>query len=298
MNAVKMPPSSSNASRKTAPAVHYPQDGQSPIRLPKPNLPFGESLGTALRRRRTVRTIGARKLGAQLLSNLLFAACGVNRRIGPFGAPGVTAASASNSREVEVYVVLEDAAYRFDARYHVLVPVVREDLRRLAYGPRQPIISPDAPVQLVFVAASTSWSTRPVSKSRGCTTLKSRSPTTTSTLGSSLATSTSSRPPRGWPAGFTTATGDPSRCACNSERSSVSSSPRPSAIPFAEPGRPPSRQRGPEHGRESLRFYTSLGDAPQRATPGKWGTGRAHSTMEGSASAPTPASIRRFRWSS
>lgn len=124
----------------------------SPIRLPKPSLASSKSLADALRRRRTVRTIGGRKLSAQRLSNLLFAACGVNRRRGPFGTPGITAASASNSQEVEVYVALENGAYRFDASYHLLVPVASEDLRVLAYTPRQPLVSPDAPVQLIFVA--------------------------------------------------------------------------------------------------------------------------------------------------
>jgi nitroreductase len=92
-----------------------------------------------------------RKLDVQLLSNLLFAACGVNRRRGPFGALGITAASASNSQEIDVYVVLQEGAYRFEARSHELRPVLGEDIRTLALGPHQPPISPDAPVQLVFV---------------------------------------------------------------------------------------------------------------------------------------------------
>jgi hypothetical protein len=46
----------------------------------------------------------ATPLPMQLLSNLLWAACGVNRRHGPFAVPGRTAASASNSQEIDVYV--------------------------------------------------------------------------------------------------------------------------------------------------------------------------------------------------
>ncbi len=121
------------------------------MRLPKPKLTPARSLSKALRRRQTGRVIGARQLSPQLLSNLLFAACGVNRRKGPFGGPGITAASASNSQEIDVYVALRQAAYRFDARRHALIPVVDGDIRALAYGPHQPSISPDAPVQLVFV---------------------------------------------------------------------------------------------------------------------------------------------------
>ena len=121
------------------------------VRLPRPRLSPGKSCADALRLRRTVREIGAREVPAQLLSDLLFAACGVNRHRGPFGALGVTAASASNSQEVDVYVAIARGASRFDARRHALVPVTGEDVRALAYTPGQPTISPDAPVQLVFV---------------------------------------------------------------------------------------------------------------------------------------------------
>jgi Nitroreductase family len=110
------------------------------------------SLADALRRRRTTREIGARPLPLQLLSNLLWAACGVNRRRGPFGSAGVTAASASNSQEVEVYVALETGVYRFDARRHGLDPVTPDDLRPLAIGRGQRSAAMRAPVQLVYVA--------------------------------------------------------------------------------------------------------------------------------------------------
>ena len=66
------------------------------IDLPRPRLPRGKSLPESLRQRATIREISDRKLSLQLLSNLLWAACGVNRRKGPFGTQGVTAASASN----------------------------------------------------------------------------------------------------------------------------------------------------------------------------------------------------------
>lgn len=120
-------------------------------RLPPPRLALGKSVGDALRLRRTVREISARKLDPQLLSDLLFAARGVNRTRGPFDMPGLTAASASNSQEIELYVALEEGAYRFDSRRHELVPVCNADLRALAFTPHQPLVSPDAPVQLVFV---------------------------------------------------------------------------------------------------------------------------------------------------
>ncbi len=108
------------------------------LRLPRPKLGAGKSFADALRLRKTTREISDEGLGAQLLSDLLFAARGVNRARGPFGGAGITAASASNSQEV-------------DATRHELLPVVSEDIRRLALTPRQPPVSLDAPVQLIFV---------------------------------------------------------------------------------------------------------------------------------------------------
>ncbi len=122
------------------------------VELPAPKFGRGGSLADALRRRRTTREIGARPLPLQVLSNLLWAACGVNRRRGPFGCPGVTAASASNSQEVEVYVALRTGAYRFDPRRHRLDPVAADDLRPLTIGRGQRSAAMLAPVQLIYVA--------------------------------------------------------------------------------------------------------------------------------------------------
>ena len=124
---------------------------RSTVKLPTPKLRLCKSVADALRLRKTVRAIRDRKLGAQLLSDLLFAARGVNRAHGPFGGQGITAASASNSQEVDVYVALEIGTFRFDARRHLLEPVVDEDLRRFALGPHQPPISAGAPLHLIFV---------------------------------------------------------------------------------------------------------------------------------------------------
>lgn len=126
-------------------------NGLAPIELPKPRLGAGKSLPESLRLRRTTREIGEKKLPLQLLSNLLWAACGVNRKKGPFGIPGITAASASSSQEIDLYVALEQGVYRFDARRHRLIPVVAGDLRVMAISRGQEDRMPDAPVQIVYV---------------------------------------------------------------------------------------------------------------------------------------------------
>jgi len=106
-----------------------------------------------LRERRTIRQFADRPLAIETVSSLLWAAWGVNRPIGPFGASGRTAASASNSQEIDVYVALADGVHRFDARRHRLVPAVAGDLRALAIGRGQRAsVAMGAPVQLIYVA--------------------------------------------------------------------------------------------------------------------------------------------------
>ena len=127
-------------------------DAPQSIKLPRPALPTSTSLARALRLRKTTREISARKLPLQTLSNLLWAACGVNRQKGPFGIPGWTAASASNSQEIDVYVALEEGTYLYDPFHHRLVRVVAGDLRRFAIGRGQAEAGAEAPVRLIYVA--------------------------------------------------------------------------------------------------------------------------------------------------
>lgn len=123
----------------------------APVELPKPKWSGGKSLVESLRRRQTTREISDRKLPLQVLSNLLWAACGVNRRKGPFGVPGITAASASDSQEIELFVAMQHAVYRFDARNHRLLPVIAGDLRSMAIGRGQKSMVTQAPAQLIYV---------------------------------------------------------------------------------------------------------------------------------------------------
>jgi hypothetical protein len=122
------------------------------IELPKPSPRPGKSLTKALQLRKTTREIGEKKLALQTLSDLLWAACGVNRKKGPFGIAGRTAASASNSQEIEVYLALQEATYLYDPVRHRLAPVVAGDLRRLAIGRGQGYGGSSAPARLIYVA--------------------------------------------------------------------------------------------------------------------------------------------------
>jgi len=121
------------------------------IQLPSPLSAGGASVFTALERRKTTREVSATPLPMQLLSNLLWAACGVNRKTGPFGVPGRTAASASNSQEIDLYVALKEGAYLYDGPNNLLAPIVTGDLRVGALTPGQRGIDAKAPVQLIYV---------------------------------------------------------------------------------------------------------------------------------------------------
>lgn len=115
-----------------------------PIELPKPQMEGGKPLMTALKERKTSREFSGEKLPIQVLSNMLWAACGVNRPDGKRTAP-----TAMNKQEIDVYVALEQGLYLYDAKANTLVPVLAQDIREVTG--KQPFVK-DAPVNLVFVA--------------------------------------------------------------------------------------------------------------------------------------------------
>ena len=123
----------------------------APIDLVKPQTEGGKSVLAALAERKTIRAVSDKPLPPQVMSNLLWAAFGVNRPgKGPGGGIGRTAASASNSQEIDVYVALPDGVYLYDALPHRLVPVVEDDLRaRVGRGGRS--AGAKAPVRLIYV---------------------------------------------------------------------------------------------------------------------------------------------------
>jgi hypothetical protein len=121
------------------------------IQLPSPLSDQDTSVFAALEHRKTTREIAGRPLPLQLLSNLLWAACGVNRKTGPFGMGGRTAASASNSQEIDIYVALKEGVYLYDPINNSLSPVVAGDLRAGALTPGQRGFKANGPVQLIYV---------------------------------------------------------------------------------------------------------------------------------------------------
>lgn len=103
-----------------------------PINLLKPRKDGGTSVLAALDKRQTIRNISSKELPAQVLSDLLWAAFGINREKSSFGKPGRTAASASNSQEIDLYVAMPKGVYLYEAVPHRLTPVVSGDFRARA----------------------------------------------------------------------------------------------------------------------------------------------------------------------
>ncbi len=116
-----------------------------PIALPGPQMDIGKPLMQTLRLRQSSRSFDTRPVPLQELSNLLWAANGVNRpETGKRTAP-----SAMNWQEVDIYVVLQDGAYLYEPRSHTLKPVAVGDFRE-ATGRQS--FTKDAPVNLVYVS--------------------------------------------------------------------------------------------------------------------------------------------------
>jgi SagB-type dehydrogenase family enzyme len=115
------------------------------VKLNKPYISRGETVMKALKNRKSVRSFESGELSIQDLSDLLWAALGVNREDGRRTAP-----SAMNRQEIEVYAVMKDGAYLYNAAEHALQPIVAGDYRDLVKGEQE--FENPAPLYLVIVA--------------------------------------------------------------------------------------------------------------------------------------------------
>ena len=126
------------------PAFILAQDLKA-IQLLEPQMDGGRPLMRVLKDRVSSRSFRPDKLPMQTLSNLLWAAFGVNRP----ASGGRTAPSASNSQEMDIYVAMADGLFRYDAKASLLKPVLPDDIRALTG--RQSFVT-DEPVNLIYVA--------------------------------------------------------------------------------------------------------------------------------------------------
>ncbi len=116
-----------------------------PIQLLPPQTDGGRPLMQVLKDRKSSREFSAEKLPPQALSNLLWAAFGINRP----DSKRRTAPSARNRQEIDVYVAMADGLYFYEAKTHTLQPILAKDIRA-ATGIQEFV--PDVPVNLIYVA--------------------------------------------------------------------------------------------------------------------------------------------------
>lgn len=131
-------------------------DSATSISLPPPAIHGGLPLMEALALRHSAREFAPEALPMPLLSNLLWAAYGINRAGG-----GRTAPSALNAQEIDVFVALPSGAYRYGAAVNRLDLVAASDLRSVT-GYQDFVDA--APLDLVYVADHTRMGLVPVAQ--------------------------------------------------------------------------------------------------------------------------------------
>jgi len=98
----------------------------SPIALPAPALENDKPFMQAVKERKSSREFADKDLSLQDLANVLWCAIGVNR---PESGKR-TSPSAMNRQDIDVYAVLKDGVYLYDAVNHELLPVAAGDFRK------------------------------------------------------------------------------------------------------------------------------------------------------------------------
>ena len=119
------------------------------ISLPEPSLKGEMTILKALQLSRTERNISSKKIPLKVLSNLLWAAFGINRKGSRLGR---TAPSASNSQEIDLYIVLREGVYLYDALHHILKPIKTGDYREMSGRGTAAQRIGVAPVNIIYVA--------------------------------------------------------------------------------------------------------------------------------------------------
>jgi nitroreductase len=120
--------------------------GSDVIKLPPPQTDGGKPLMQALKLRQSTRgNFGPDvKLSMQVLSNLLWAADGMNRPDGHRTAP-----SAVDWQNIDIYVTTADGLFLYDAPKHELKVLGKQDVRAVA---GQQDFVKTAPLNLIYVA--------------------------------------------------------------------------------------------------------------------------------------------------
>jgi nitroreductase len=129
-------------------------DNAKVLELPKPRTAGGRPLMEVLRDRKSTREFSKKEIPLQVLSDMLWAAWGVNRH----ESGKRTAPSAVNWQEIDMYVATAKGLHVYNALEHSLIQVFSEDIRGLTG--MQDFVK-DAPVNFIFVADYSRMGSRP-----------------------------------------------------------------------------------------------------------------------------------------
>jgi len=115
------------------------------IDLPAPWKDGGKPLAQAVWARRSIREFADKPVPLDVLSNLLWTACGVNRP----ATGDRTAPSWRHAMDAEIFVAAADGAWSYDAKAHRLTQALADDIR--AETGVQDFVG-TAPLDLVYVS--------------------------------------------------------------------------------------------------------------------------------------------------
>jgi nitroreductase len=120
------------------------------IQLLTPQPGSGSPLMQVLWKRMSSREFSPKPLPVEVLSNLLWAGFGINRPDGKRTTPYPRAGMKNmDQQDMDIYVILSDGLYLYDAKTNQLKLLLAEDLRGLAGT--QPYVK-EAPVNLIYVS--------------------------------------------------------------------------------------------------------------------------------------------------
>ncbi len=117
---------------------------QETIKLPPPDKTGGKPLMQCLNARQSTREFSEKELTPQQLSDLLWAAFGINRADGKRTAP-----TAHDRREFDIYVAMKSGVYLYMAKENELKGVVDKDVRANCGNQEFHAV---VPVDLIYVA--------------------------------------------------------------------------------------------------------------------------------------------------
>ena len=136
-----------------APSITLAEEPK-PIQLLAPQPGAGSPLMQLLWKRKSSRQFSSEPLPVEVLSNLLWAGFGISRPDGKRTAP-----SGNNTQDMDIYVILPDGLYLYDAKANQLKLMLAQDLRGLA-GTQAYV--KEAPVNLIYVSDYAKWGEKPI----------------------------------------------------------------------------------------------------------------------------------------